>query len=58
MSRYKSISIPRELYEAIQSYITAHPERGYVSVQEYAREALRQGEFINEALAEYARNHA
>ncbi|RLF50625.1 MAG: hypothetical protein DRN11_04325 [Thermoplasmata archaeon] len=41
MSKYSTISIPKELHEEIEELITKNPELGYTSVAELCKEAIR-----------------
>ena len=41
MSKYRTLSIPEELYDEVEEYIKKHPEKGYAGVTEFFKEALR-----------------
>lgn len=38
----RQLRIPKEMYDAIEKWIRKHPECGYQSVSDYAREAIRR----------------
>ncbi|PTD94672.1 hypothetical protein C9439_01320 [archaeon SCG-AAA382B04] len=40
--RYKNINLPIELVEEIDQHIEQHPELGYSSRAEFAKEAIRK----------------
>ena len=40
--RYKTLSIPLDLYEEVEKFIRERPELGYVGVTELFKEALRE----------------
>jgi len=40
--KYKTLSIPVALYEEVEKFIREHPEKGYASVTEFFKEALRE----------------
>ncbi len=40
--RYKNINLPIELVKEIDKYIENHPEKGYSSRAEFAKEAIRK----------------
>lgn len=42
MSKYRTLSIPEELYNEVEEYIRKHPEKGYAGVTEFFKEALRE----------------
>jgi len=39
--KYRTVSLPKELYEMIEDHIKKHPELGYSSVAEFARGLVR-----------------
>ena len=41
VSKYRTLSIPEELYDEVEEYIRKHPEKGYTGVTEFFKEALR-----------------
>lgn len=41
MSAYTTVSLPRGLHRHLASFIEQHPELGYGSVAEFAKEAIR-----------------
>jgi metal-responsive CopG/Arc/MetJ family transcriptional regulator len=41
MSKYRTLSIPEDLYTEVEEYIRRHPEKGYAGVTEFFKEALR-----------------
>jgi metal-responsive CopG/Arc/MetJ family transcriptional regulator len=41
VSKYRTLSIPEELYNEVEVYIKKHPEKGYAGVTEFFKEALR-----------------
>ena len=42
MSKYRTLSIPEDLYEEVEEFIKKHPEKGYRGVTEFFKEALRE----------------
>ena len=47
VSKYRTLSIPEELYDEVEEYIKKHPEKGYTGVTEFFKEALRDKLFEN-----------
>lgn len=41
-NKYKTLSIPVALYEEVEKFIREHLEKGYASVTEFFKEALRE----------------
>ncbi len=39
---FKGISIRKEVYDSINSFITAHPEMGYRTVAQFVTDAVRE----------------
>lgn len=39
---FKGISIRKEVYDSIESFITAHPEMGYRTVAQFVTDAVRE----------------
>lgn len=48
MSKYRTLSIPEELYKEVEDFIKKHPEKGYSTVTEFFKEALRENLFNKE----------
>jgi hypothetical protein len=41
MSAYTTVSLPKGLHQQLAGYLEQHPELGYGSVAEFAKEAIR-----------------
>lgn len=41
-SKYRGLTLQRELIDRIEEYIKAHPERGYKSLADFVTEAVRK----------------
>jgi len=41
MSKWKTISLPREMMKEIEKFIKEHPEYGYSSVSDFVRTAIK-----------------
>ncbi len=41
MTKYSTISLPKELYDKLQELVDKHPEFGYGSVADFCKEAIR-----------------
>jgi metal-responsive CopG/Arc/MetJ family transcriptional regulator len=42
IDKYRGVSLQKELLDAVESYIKAHPEMGYKSLADFVTDAVRE----------------